>query len=222
MAPQLDLFASQPPHASAAEALQPQRVRREGLALRYWRHWLADADSTAAQLLATVPWKQEQITLWGKTHPIPRLTCWMGDPGCHYTYSGVRNGIEPWTPLVQSLRQQVEQAAGCRFNSLLLNHYRDGRDKLDWHADDEPELDAEQPIASLSLGAARSFRLKARTSGAGSAETIQFELGDGDLLVMDPPTQQHWLHQVPQRLRVKQSRINLTFRVIRPEAIRHV
>ena len=43
-----------------------------------------------------------------------------------------------------------------------------------------------------------------------------------DLLVMEAPTQQHWLHQVPQRLRVSQPRLNLTFRLIRPEALRSV
>jgi alkylated DNA repair dioxygenase AlkB len=213
---QLDLFAL-PSHGPSVEVVQ-----RAGLALRYWRHWLADADVVQKQLLALVPWTQDMITMWGKTHPIPRLTCWMGDPGCHYTYSGVNNPIQPWIPAVQVLRQQVEATVGCRFNSLLLNHYRDGRDKLDWHADDEPELDAHQPIASLSLGVARSFRLKPRLPDGLGHEGLTYELGGGDLLVMDPPTQQHWLHQVPQRLRVSESRINLTFRVIRSEAIRHV
>lgn len=206
----------------AQEPRGPEVIDRPGLALRYWRRWLADAGAIAEQLRREVPWKQEQITLWGRTHPIPRLTCWMGDPGCAYTYSGVNNTIEAWIPAVERLRQQVEEAAGCRFNSLLLNHYRNGRDKLDWHADDERELDPRSPIASLSLGATRSFRLKPRQAAEPAIEPLQFELGDGDLLVMDPPTQQHWLHQVPQRLRIQQPRINLTFRVIRPEAIRHV
>ncbi|WP_259720174.1 alpha-ketoglutarate-dependent dioxygenase AlkB [Synechococcus sp. CS-1328] len=78
------------------------------------------------------------------------------------------------------------------------------------------------PIASLSLGAARSFRLKPKTPGLHHGDPLAYELGDGDLLSMDPPTQAGWLHQVPPRLRVKEERINLTFRVIRPEAIRHV
>jgi len=216
MDPQLDLFTS-PPLSPSVEVIQ-----RDGLALRYWRNWLVDADAVMEQLLALVPWSQDTITMWGKTHPIPRLTCWMGDPGCHYTYSGVSNPIEPWIPAVQTLRRQVEAAVGCRFNSLLLNHYRDGRDKLDWHADDEPELDPLQPIASLSLGAARSFRLKPRLPVGRGGEVLAYELGDGDLLVMDPPTQEYWLHQVPRRLRVRDPRINLTFRVIRPEVMRHV
>ena len=194
-----------------------------GLVLHYWPDWASrEADTWLQRLLQEVNWKQDQITLFGRTHPLPRLTCWMGDPGCSYTYSGVFNPIEPWPPLLQELRERVQVAAGCRFNSLLLNRYRDGRDKLDWHADDEPELDPSAPIASLSLGASRSFRLKPKDSSVHPGGPLVYELSHGDLLVMDPPTQKHWLHQVPPRLRVKAERINLTFRLIREEAIRHV
>ncbi len=218
MSHQLDLLAPDPaPPPSGLHDL-----RAEGLALRHGPGWLAEADQHLAALLREVPWKQEQITLFGRTHPIPRLTCWMGDPGCHYTYSGVRNAIEPWAPRVQELREQLEAVAGCRFNSLLLNRFRNGDDKLDWHADDEPELDPHQPIASLSLGASRSFRLRPRDPAANGSAPVSLELGHGELLIMDPPTQRHWLHQVPPRRRVKQERLNLTFRVIRAEAIRHV
>ncbi len=196
-----------------------RHVEQPGLRLRHWPRWLTSAGRVADALQAEVPWKQDQISLWGRTHPLPRLTCWMGDPGCAYTYSGVKNPIEAWTPRLQQLRQEVEQAVGCRFNSLLLNLYRDGRDKLGWHADDEPELDPAAPIASLSLGHARTFQLRHRDR---AADPLALELGHGDLLVMDPPTQQQWQHQVPQRLKVTEPRINLTFRVIRPEAIRNV
>lgn len=200
-------------------ANQTHTFERQGLHLRHWSSWLAEEEQWRQRLEREVPWRQEQITLWGRTHPIPRLTCWMGDPGCFYTYSGVRNAIEPWTPAVQELRERLVQQLAVPFNSLLLNLYRDGRDKLDWHADDEPELDSTAPIASLSLGAARSFRLRPRADTRQPSDTLSFELGHGDLLVMDPPTQQHWLHQVPQRLRLKQPRLNLTFRCIRQEVI---
>lgn len=195
-----------------------QRLERPGLRLRHWPGWLADAHVIRAALLAEVPWQQERITLWGRTHPLPRLTCWMADPGCSYTYSGLRNTPHPWTAEVSRLRQRVEAASGCRFNSLLLNLYRDGCDRMGWHADDEPELDPQAPIASLSLGATRSFQLRPRRPLEGQRQTLSVELGDGDLLLMDPPTQEHWLHQLPARRRVQQPRLNLTFRVVRPPA----
>ena len=95
------------------------------------------------------------------------------------------------------------------FNGVLLNLYRDGRDAMGWHADDEPELDPAAPIASLSLGASRTFRLRPRQGGA---QPLSLELSEGDLLVMDPPTQRHWQHALPRRLRQREPRLNLTFR----------
>ncbi|MCT0212426.1 MULTISPECIES: alpha-ketoglutarate-dependent dioxygenase AlkB [unclassified Synechococcus] len=221
---QLDIFHSPAPPARESQLLPrpPLVLSKEGLALRCWPHWATDADDLLERLSQEVPWKQDTITLYGRTHSLPRLTCWVGDPGCSYTYSGVRNPIEVWSPLLQHLRERVECAVGWGFNSLLLNRYRDGRDKLDWHADDERELDPEAPIASLSLGAERSFRLRPRDPEAITEAPLSVELGHGDLLVMDPPTQRLWLHQVPKRLRVQRERINLTFRSIRPEALNHV
>jgi len=139
----------------------------------------------------------------------------MADPGCSYSYSGLQQIPQPWSPAVSALRSRLQAQLGCRFNSLLLNLYRDGRDRMGWHADDEAELDPAAPIASLSLGAARSFQLRPRQPIDGERAVVTLELGDGDLLVMDPPTQQHWLHQVPARRRIAAPRINLTFRVVR-------
>lgn len=226
--------------AEHALMVMPQQVQRPGLCLRHWHGWLAPvaAAELLARLQAEVPWKQEAITLFGRRHPLPRLTCWMADPGCGYRYSGLANVIEPWSPAAAGLRDALQQLTGWRFNSLLLNRYRDGRDAMGWHADDEPELDPAAPIASLSLGAPRDFRLRPRPSpqrpaGAGlppgydpqvgrgarvatdRCAPFNISLRSGDLLVMDPPTQLWWQHAVPRRLRLQQERLNLTFRVVR-------
>ena len=193
-------------------------VQAPGLYLRHWPAWLppARAAELLAALQAEVPWKQEAITLYGRRHPLPRLTCWMADPGCGYRYSGLSNVIEPWSPATAELRLALEQLTGWRFNSLLLNRYRDGRDAMGWHADDEPELDPAAPIASLSLGAARDFRLRPRPRPASApGKPFNLELAHGDLLLMEPPTQLWWQHALPRRLRLQQERLNLTFRVVR-------
>ncbi|MFO7627951.1 MAG: alpha-ketoglutarate-dependent dioxygenase AlkB [Prochlorococcaceae cyanobacterium] len=218
------------PLLSVVEAMAvAQQLQRPGLCLRHWRGWLAPAAAAhlLARLQAEVPWKQEAITLYGRRHPLPRLTCWMADPGCGYRYSGLANVLESWSPAAEQLRQELEAVSGWRFNSLLLNRYRDGRDAMGWHADDEPELDSSAPIASLSLGARRDFRLRPRPSPrrppgapppAGystSCAPFNLELHNGDLLLMDPPTQLWWQHAVPRRLRLQQERLNLTFRVVR-------
>lgn len=200
---------------------EPLVLERPGLKLRHWRGWLDRIPGPGAAALQTaleaeVPWKQEQIRLWGRSHPLPRLTCWVADPGCAYRYSGLEQHIEPWSPTLEWLRQQLQRELGCRFNALLLNRYRDGDDRMGWHADDEPELDPAAPIASLSLGACRSLRWRPRPGSTleGVAPWSQ-DLGHGDLLVMDPPTQRHWQHALPARRRVHQPRLNLTFRVVK-------
>ena len=210
MGRQLDLLAG------PGEGTTPLVLERPGLRLRLWRGWLADPDAVRAVLLPEVPWRQESITIWGRSHRQPRLTGWMADPGCAYRYSGLLLTPQPWSATAGRLRRQVEAQTGCRFNSLLLNRYRDGHDRMGWHADDEAELDPTAPIASLSLGAARPFQLRPRRPlPSGERPTLSLELGDGDLLLMEPPTQEHWLHQLPPRRRVTQERLNLTFRVVR-------
>jgi alkylated DNA repair dioxygenase AlkB len=185
--------------------------------LRHLRGWVeaSEAETWLERLQREVVWKQEHITVYGRRHAMPRLTCWMADPGCGYRYSSVQNVIEPWTPLADTIRRRIAAAAGRPFNSLLLNLYRHGRDAMGWHADDERELDPEAPIASLSLGASRTLRFRPLQRDA--AATVAVELSHGDLLLMDPPTQRHWQHALPRRLKVSAPRLNLTFRVVRPD-----
>lgn len=162
-------------------------------------------------LIAETPWRQERIEVWGKVHDQPRLTSWHGDPGTHYTYSGITLETCAWTPLLTRLRQEVEAATGYRYNSVLLNLYRDQHDSVGWHSDNERELGAAPVIASLSFGATRSFRLRHR-------ERLHAPLGisltDGSLLLMAGDTQRNWQHAVPKESRDKGPRINLTFRRI--------
>ncbi|GAA4350963.1 alpha-ketoglutarate-dependent dioxygenase AlkB [Hymenobacter saemangeumensis] len=174
--------------------------------------FLAPAESEAllAELTATVAWEQRSIRLYGKELPQPRLTAWHGEPEARYTYSGLHWEPRPWTPALQQLLRRVQAASGTQFNSVLLNLYRDGRDSMGWHADDEPELGAAPTIASLSLGATRRFRLRPRPGVA--AEPLGLDLPSGSLLLMRPPTQQFWQHALPKTARPVGPRLNLTFR----------
>ncbi len=194
----------------------------------------AEAEALARHLHSpAIPWQQPQVRVYGKLHPVPRLVCWVGDPGCTYRYSGLVHAPLPWTAPLAALRAELQRRLGWEFNSLLLNRYRTGADRMGWHADDEPELEAGHPIASLSLGASRCLRFRPRPGGrpapslpeeggvaalepAGWGEESPFgvELADGDLLLMAPPTQRYWQHALPARLRLAGERINLTFRRI--------
>jgi alkylated DNA repair dioxygenase AlkB len=165
-----------------------------------------EADCLFALLRDTVHWKQEGTP----GRKFPRLTAWYADPGISYSYSGVTHEAFPWTPELLVIKQRVEAAAGTTWNSLLLNLYRDGRDSIGFHADDEPELGTNPIIGSVSLGAVRTFVLKHPTSG----EKLAMNLPHGSLLVMGGASQHHWRHGVPKTKRPVGPRINLTFRRI--------
>ncbi|MBF9143075.1 alpha-ketoglutarate-dependent dioxygenase AlkB family protein [Hymenobacter properus] len=176
----------------------------------------AEAAALLASLTAGVAWEQRNIRLFGQEFPQPRLTAWYGDAEARYTYSNLTWEPRPWTPTLQALRQRVEAAANARFNSVLLNLYRDGRDSMGWHADDEPELGPTPIIASLSLGALRRFRLRAR---AGLAHPpLSLDLPSGSLLLMRGATQQNWQHALPKTTRLLGPRLNLTFRWVAGQA----
>lgn len=165
-----------------------------------------------ARLVAESHWRQDAIRLYGREMLQPRLHAWYGEPEAVYTYSGLRNVPLPWTPLLTELRGIVEDAAGARFNSVLLNLYRDGRDSMGMHSDDEPELGPQPVIASLSLGATRTFILRHRREKG--LKPVRVPLGDGDLLLMRGDTQANWAHGINKQAQAG-ARLNLTFRLIR-------
>jgi len=171
------------------------------------------ADGYFARLRREIDWRQEEIVLFGTQRRVPRLVAWHGDPGAVYRYSGVDHDPRPWTTTLLEIRERVESLSGHRFNSVLLNLYRDNRDGMGWHADDEPELGADPVIASVSLGATRRFRMRHRRR---RDQLVAIDLEHGSLLLMRGPTQHHWLHAVPKTTRPAGERINLTFRRVRP------
>lgn len=194
-------------------------LRIEDGSLELIPDWLArdEADALFDALRDAIDWRQESVTMFGQRHLVPRLTAWHGDAGRAYMYSGISNEPSPWTPELSDLRRRVEVAAGGRFNAVLLNLYRSGQDGMGWHADDEPELGPAPLIASISLGATRTFQLRHKRRK--DLARVDLDLPHGSLLVMRPPTQAHWLHGVPKRKRgVRGPRINLTFRWILEDA----
>jgi alkylated DNA repair dioxygenase AlkB len=203
------------PSSPALPLTEPLRLELPDADLQLWRTaWPAtEADALFATLRAQVEWQQEDILIFGERKRVPRLVAWHGDPGAAYTYSGTLHQPLPWTPALQLVRGRVEQLTGHRYNSVLLNLYRDGRDGMGWHADNEPELGPEPAIASLSLGATRRFKLRhcrARATG------MTLDLAHGDLLLMAGRTQQSCVHSVPKTARPVAERINLTFRRVGP------
>lgn len=164
------------------------------------------------RLIAETRWRHETISLWGKTYLQPRLIAWYGDPGATYTYSGLQLEPLPWTPLLADVKTTVERLTDTAFNSVLLNYYRDHRDSMGLHSDDEAELGARPVIASLSLGAERTLILKHR--GDKTRRQVRLPLAGDSLLVMRGDTQRTWKHGINKETQPCGPRVNLTFRRI--------
>jgi alkylated DNA repair dioxygenase AlkB len=169
------------------------------------------ADALFESLRREITWETHRIRLFGREIDSPRLSCWIGDDGASYVYSKTRFEPRPWPQALDKLRKDVNKAAGERFNSMLANLYRDGRDGMGWHSDDEPELGAQPVIASLSLGAERRFLLKHKRA---DSKSFALELPHGSLLLMRGDTQRHYRHALPKTTKPVAERINLTFRRI--------
>jgi len=191
-----------------------QPLALAGADLALWTDWLspAEADALLAELRDTIPWETHVIRLFGREVASPRLSCWIGDPGASYVYSRTRFEPHPWPAALAALRPRLEQACGATFNSVLANLYRDGRDAMGWHSDDEPELGPAPVIASLSLGASRRFVFRAKAHRP--AVALELQLPHGSLLRMGGATQRLYQHALPRMARVQASRVNLTFRHI--------
>jgi alkylated DNA repair dioxygenase AlkB len=155
-----------------------------------------------------------RVRVFGKVHDIPRQHAAYGDEGVRYRYSGTTVAARPWTPTLARLKALVEQEAGHKYNFVLVNRYKDGADKMGDHKDDEKELSRDVPIASLSLGAERDFVLKHSDRRSNGLAPVTVSLRPGTLLLMHPPTNQHWVHGLPARAACRLPRINLTFRHI--------
>ena len=196
--------------------LNPNRtlIYSENLSLEYIENFF-DSDqcrSYMTQLTDRVCWGSEKIKIWGKEIVTNRKIAWYADAGKSYTYSGSTFFPTQWNGVLLQLKRRVEEYAKIKFNSVLLNKYPNGGVGMGWHSDDEKELGTDPIIASLSFGANRDFIFKHKTDR--SIENVKLHLKSGSLLLMLGSTQHYWKHSLPKRLKVKEPRINLTFRNI--------
>ena len=170
-----------------------------------------ESDQMFDDLYKNIAWEQEDTILYGRKIALPRLTAWYGDKGIAYTYSKIKMIPQPWITILENIKSQVEKGCNTKFNSVLLNLYRNGSDSISWHSDDEKELGENPTIASLSFGDTRSFMLKHKSQ---KDLKLNIQLTHGSLLIMGGKTQHYWQHQIPKTRTLSKPRINLTFRKI--------
>ena len=189
-------------------------IQSVNLSLKYIENFfnLDESKLYMRNLTQSVLWRREKIKMWGKEIVTKRRIAWYADDGKSYTYSGSTFFPSQWNNVLLHLKERVENNSDIKFNSALLNEYPNGEVGMGWHSDDEKELGIDPVIASLSFGANRDFIFKHKTDK--SIENVKLHLKDGSLLLMLGSTQHYWKHSLPKRLKVKEPRINLTFRNI--------
>ncbi len=168
-----------------------------------------ESDNYLESLMTETNWRQDDITVFGKTYKQPRLTALYGESETPYSYSNIVMHPEPFTKTLSTIKAKVEAITEEHFNALLLNLYRHGNDSNGWHADNEKELGKNPIIASVSFGETRPFHFKHRTL---NEQRYKLPLEHGSLLLMKGEMQHHWLHQIAKTKREIKPRINLTFR----------
>jgi alkylated DNA repair dioxygenase AlkB len=206
MSSQIDLFSN------LVEEVNPLMRIDDGELLYHPEFFdKSTSDHLLKTLLETIDWHQDKIKMYGKEIPLPRLSAWYGETDKPYSYSGITLQAKPWTKELLYIKERIEGIVGVSFSSVLLNRYRDGKDYVSWHADDEKELGKNPVIGSVNFGATRRFQLRRIDD---HANKIELELQHGTFLVMRGTTQHYWQHQVPKTAAKIGERLNLTFRVI--------
>ena len=160
--------------------------------------------------LHDLDWETGFITIFGKTHQIPRLQAWYANNEVEYTYSGKKLQRHNWNNLLLEIKEKIENITSFKFNSVLANLYRDGNDSMGLHSDDEKELGKKPVIASLSLGETREIYFKHKNKKL----NLIIPQASGQLIVMHGNTQEYWKHEIKKTKKIKKPRINLTFRNI--------
>ena len=159
-------------------------------------------------LTEEIPWKHDEVVIFGKVIQTLRKVAWYADDERPYTYSGRTKIGLPWTPSLLSIKSAIEEKAKIAFNGGLMNYYHDGNEGASWHADNEKTIIPNSCIASVSFGAARKFEFKHKQT----EEKVSVTLAPGSLLLMQGTTQTHWIHALPKSKKIKDPRLNLTFR----------
>ena len=178
----------------------------------YWKSVFSStlSNNCYTNLMNEINWKHDELTMFGRHIVTKRMVAWYGDQALAYKYSNKPKIAMLWTPELSLIKEKVELVTGHKYNSCLLNLYHNGEEGMGWHSDNEKQLKENGAIASVSFGASRKFTMKHKATN----EKISLELDSGSLLLMRGSIQKHWLHSLPLSKKIKEARINLTFRTI--------
>lgn len=168
--------------------------------------WMVGADALFLRLRESVPWRAERRQMYERVVDVPRLVCFYEEDVAL---------PDPSLDLAKAaLDEHYAEELGEPFATAGLCLYRDGRDSVAWHGDRIGRGNTHDTmVAILSVGAPRALLLRPRSgSGRPGGESLRFEVGHGDLLVMGGSCQRTWEHAVPKSARAAGPRISIQFR----------
>jgi len=172
---------------------------------------IAESENYIQKLINDVSWKQRSVLMYGKEVITPRLTAWFGDPDTDYSIKGDDSVPMPWTKELLEIKARVESLSHIKFNSVLLNYYRDGNDSVDWHNDGNGVPGRDMFVASVSFGQERQFDIRSKTDHSSKFSVL---LENGSYLLMKGNFQDDWEHRIAKSKQPMRARVNLTFRII--------
>lgn len=183
--------------------------------LYYINDFLSQAEQSSfyALLLASIDWQHDELVIFGKKIITSRKVAWYAKNNFTYTYSGKLKVGQDFTAELIELKNRIAPYDNTDFNSCLLNLYHNGDEGMSWHSDNEKEIVLDSCIASISLGVKRHIDFKHKFNKT----KVRVELAPGSLLLMRGAIQKYWLHAIPKTKKVKEPRINLTFRILNEE-----
>jgi alkylated DNA repair dioxygenase AlkB len=168
------------------------------------------AENLLREMQQHLHWQHDELMMFGKKITTNRKVAWYGDKAYTYTYSHTTKTALLWHPLLLPIREKTETVTNASFNACLCNFYHHGNEGMTWHSDDDKEFGLNPTIASLSFGAERTFSFRHKIT----KEVISIILESGSVLLMKANTQSHWVHALPKSAKIKDPRINLTFRLV--------
>ena len=160
-----------------------------------------ESDYYYQTLLANTNWREYQMPMYDKVVTAPRMVSWFED-----------GTAQELTPDLDAIRSKVELETKVKFNAVLLNLYRNGRDGVSWHSDRTDKSGNNPVIASVSFGETRMFRLRHKFMK--DIPLVEIPLYHGSFLLMAGTTNSFWQHEVPKTSKNILPRINLTFRQV--------
>ncbi|MGF6882462.1 alkylated DNA repair dioxygenase AlkB [Nocardia sp. GAS34] len=180
-------------------------VRRTKLTAGAWVDvlpgWLRGADQLFDRLVDGVPWRADRRQMYDRMVDVPRLLRFyeegerMPDP----VLDQARNALSEY--YFRELNEPFRTAGLC--------FYRDGADSVAWHGDTIGRGATDDTmVAIISVGAPRALLLRPR----GGGESLRYQLGHGDLIVMGGSCQRTWEHAIPKTRRPVGPRISIQFR----------